>query len=434
MAVSKSVLLASLPPYMGSKQLIEKQQGVRDIINEILNAHDLYASQYDKIAVFFDGDNVEKIAKDLWTFVKKNVKYVIESEEKQTTKSPSAILTTGKGDCKHYSSFVGGVLDALKRKGKKINWTYRFSGYKLFDKTPQHVFVVIKKPNGSEVWVDAVLSAFDERKSYTVAVDKKPKNMSLYRVSGVDDMIIGKAKKDKSAKKAAKKAKRAQRKKEGKGILRKVGKGIKAVAKGVVKFAAVPARNAYLLLVKFNIHGFATALQKADQAKVKAKWEKLGGKFSALQKAYTQGAKKKKIFGISGISMEEMEAIGAAPVGVAAALAAAVPIIAALAPLLKSFLDQKGKQAVDNAINDVSAVVDATQQNLEAAVSDVAKAQGATEAETSALMTQAEKIDEASNDSGSSKSIIPGVSNTTLFLGAGAAAVAVFAFSKSKRR
>lgn len=147
-------LLAALPPYRDEWITITGRQSVKDIIVEVLNSHREFAPYYDDIALFFDGDTVEDIANNLYDFLKQNIRYHEEKEENQTTATPSGILTRREGDCKHYSTFAGGILDAINRlTGKNIKWNYRFASYDPFNKNPHHVFIVVND-HGREIWID----------------------------------------------------------------------------------------------------------------------------------------------------------------------------------------------------------------------------------------------------------------------------------------
>lgn len=116
--------------------------------------------------------------------------YQAEPDEDQTVKSPSVILQSGDTvDCKHYSLFIGGVLDAIQQnENVDWDWFYRFAGYNG-KKEVYHVFVVVEKANGSEIWIDPVLDYFNERKVPTYTIDKKPMSAigKLSRLSGIGD-------------------------------------------------------------------------------------------------------------------------------------------------------------------------------------------------------------------------------------------------------
>ena len=78
-------------------------QTVGDIINGIIKTHGKYADQYDKILPYFEDDDIVETAKNIFDFLKQNCKYVIESDLKQTLRSPAAIIATGNTmgcDCK----------------------------------------------------------------------------------------------------------------------------------------------------------------------------------------------------------------------------------------------------------------------------------------------------------------------------------------------
>jgi hypothetical protein len=186
--VSAKLLLQKLQPYKKEKIVLVHDQNLNDIINGILNTHGKYSDQYDKILPYFEDDDIVETAKNVFEFLKENCKYVIESDSKQTLRSPSAIIATGKTmgcDCKSYSLFFGGVLSAYKRKHKTSDELfYRFAGYN--GKDLQHVFVVINS-GGQKYWCDAVLDYFDERSKQPTKI--KDKNMALISMAGIGQNI-----------------------------------------------------------------------------------------------------------------------------------------------------------------------------------------------------------------------------------------------------
>lgn len=326
--------------------MLTNDQSTGDIITAILDAHKRHASDYAKISSFFNAGSNRDTARKIYNFLKGNVKYVIEPGSKQTVKSPSAILAQGYGDCKHYSLFAGGILQNLG-----IPFAYRFASYRVFNKEPQHVFVVVNPGTSNEIWIDPVLNKFDQKKAYTYATDRKP--MALYSISGVGAtaqqkaaLKAAKAAKKSAPTKAAKQAAKTEVKAARKAAGRTTGQVLKKGAKAVLKVAAAPVRNSFLLLVDINFAGLGTKLSKAwDKAPTKVThfWEGFGGKIDALKKAWEKGSKKKRIFGDDSY-------IGVAP---AAAAASAAPILVKVADFLKSVgiepaeLVQIGKDALN---------------------------------------------------------------------------------------
>lgn len=311
--MQKNILLGRLKSFGGNSKMIVRDQQVPDIISAMLSAHKMYASEYDKISQdFYSGDGV-KTAKKLFQFLKKNVHYKIESDKNQRIMSPSAILSLGKNDCKNYALFIMGVLDSLKRKGLINNKIYyRFASYKLLDEIPHHVFAVIQDQDGTEYFIDPVLSTFNERKTYYHKIDKEP-TMPLYSVSG-----IGAAKK----KAAAKAVTPAAQPKEKKKI--------------VLKIALAPARGSFLLLVGLNFMGLASKLQNAFDNRADETqnwWKNLGGNPNELLRKVQQGSKKKRLLG-ADVEFASEGQIGVVAAGTAAATATAAPILIKLAEFL----------------------------------------------------------------------------------------------------
>lgn len=341
-----ATLMGRLAPFQNKREMLAADQSTGDIIAAILEAHRRHAKDYSKISSFFTAGSKKETARKIFNFLKKNVRYVIEPGSKQTVKSPAAILATGYGDCKHYSLFAGGVLQNLG-----IPFAYRFASYKVFDKQPQHVFVVVNPGTSNEIWIDPVVGDFNYKKPYTYATDRK---MALYSISG-----IGATAQQKAALKAAKAAKKAAPTKAAKQAAqttvlaarkaaeRTTGQVLKKGAKVVLKVAAAPVRNSFLLLVTINFAGLANKLAAAWQkapSKLQNFWESAGGQINALKKAWEKGSTKKRIFGY---------AIGVAPAAPAAAAATAAPLLVKVADFFNKIgidpaeLVQLGKDAIN---------------------------------------------------------------------------------------
>ena len=315
-------LIQKLTPIEGLNRVLKVNQNVSDIISGILLTHNKWRNDYDVISENFNAASSELIGKKIFDFLKNNTFYVIESDNAQTLRSPAAILKLGSDkkiglDCKSYSLFIGGILDSLNRKGKKIKWCYRFASYRFMDKLPHHVFIVIN-PGKNEIWVDPVLPSYNQKKQYFYKVDRKPKNMALIQVSG-----IGRRKKTKQERK--------QRRQE---IKKNIKEKIKKRGKLLLKFnpATVPARNAFLLLVKLNVFNLASRLNlliQKDPNKLKKFWENIGGTWTNLVRNIGIGAKKRER------KLSKQSKIGEAATAATAAVVSATPIIIKIVKLLK---------------------------------------------------------------------------------------------------
>lgn len=325
-----SAMLGRLTPYRGNVETANKRQGTTDIIKEIENCHHEYSQEYDKIADQFYRNDPAETAALLWRFLKKNVRYSVEPADRQSVKSPAAILASGKyksgNDCKHYSLFSGGILDALRRRGKDINFVYRFVNYRLLETEPQHVFIVLKD-RGREIWIDPVLDRFNEKKPYVNGIDKKirSKKMPVYKISGIEELDVDenfgmptigrKPRRTKEQKKSV----RAERKEK-----RKVKRKEKGsfFSRTFVRAGLVVPRNSFLKLVALNVFNMAVkmndkAKNPALKEKMRQKWIKLGGKPDALFTNIARGVQKYKrknpsYIGAPGISPKFASAINTA--------------------------------------------------------------------------------------------------------------------------
>jgi hypothetical protein len=148
-------------PY--KEMMLVDNQDTSDIIEAILNKHEKCESDYDKFAFLFDGGSIPDICKRLYDYCRQNLTYSIEETKSQYTSKPATILQRGYSDCKCYSLFCGGVLDALKRQGTKVKWAFRFASYNLLRKRPYHVFIVVFY-QGEEIFIDPVFQTFNYHK------------------------------------------------------------------------------------------------------------------------------------------------------------------------------------------------------------------------------------------------------------------------------
>lgn len=329
----KFSILGRLTPFQNKRHLIKGNQNVPDIMKAMLNAHQIYAPEYDKICMDFYAGSDIATAKKVYNFLKENIKYSIDSENNQQIMSPAGILSIGKNDCKNYALFIVGVLDALKRKGMlKGTPFFRFASYRLLDETPHHVFAVLKTTNGKEIFIDPVLPTFNDRKKYYHKIDKLP-IMAMYSVSGVGNQVgLFKSKKNKAA--AAAQASSASGQQAAAAATQVQAKGKKKI---VLKIALAPSRGAFLALVGLNFMGLATKLKKSfdEYANATANWWKnLGGNPNELLRKVNQGSVKKKILGSDSYFISEGQ-IGE-PATAATASVAAAPILIKVAEFLKS--------------------------------------------------------------------------------------------------
>src|SRR5208283_4791328 len=169
LATNPDNVLSVVPPFEGKEYIISKRQTTRDIVREVLNAHESFAADYDLLIKGLRFKKTISLEEQLFKFCKDNLHYNVESEKWQTTRSPAGIIELGSDpssgvDCKHYAGYIAGVLDAINRNDgqRTYDWYYRFASYDA-SPDPGHVFVVLKYDDGTDFWIDPVLNKLDKR-------------------------------------------------------------------------------------------------------------------------------------------------------------------------------------------------------------------------------------------------------------------------------
>lgn len=326
-------IIRILPKPNYRAKLISGWQNTNDIVKAIQIQHVENLQAANKIKHLFCDKDERTTARNIFDFLKHEIEYRVEPATKQTTKSLQRFVNDGYGDCKHFALFANTILQQCGFKSM-----YRFSGYRDTQNV-QHVYSYL--PNTNTI-LDAVLPSFDTEKPYKI---KKDYNMSLYKLSGVQDEV-GKISFDQiktNLKNAAAK---------GSNVVKKAASQIPAAANKLADSTktvglAIP-RSAFRGLVALNVHGLATNLKQITDKKGTAGglqwWSDLGGDVDDLQKTINVGANKAKIFGIEeenaaareiydGYSGEGVR-VGE-PVTIAASLASATPILIKVLDVLK---------------------------------------------------------------------------------------------------
>lgn len=189
--MNRQSVLRYLTPVQGIEQDVVDFQDAHDIIREIKRCHQEWVNEYDKVAWMFWRGNPWKTCYEIWKFIKDNLPYRLESEYLQTVKSPAAILdyekVPGGIDCKHYSLFSAGIIDALKRQGKPLDWSFVFVSTRPSD-YPTHVFVECIGPNGDPIWLDGVEKSFNFKGRKYFYFKKIKINTMLKSISGLGVM------------------------------------------------------------------------------------------------------------------------------------------------------------------------------------------------------------------------------------------------------
>ena len=289
-------------------------------------------AQMAKMAKSFRGRNEEETCKKIFDYIVANFSYVADRKE-QVIKLPSALLKYKVGDCKSYALFTAAILENLK-----IPYKFVFTSYNS-NPIPGHVYVTT---DGGCI-IDAVYGKFNREKTPTY---KYTQNMNVRYMAGIGSC-------DNYGNYGGRR--------RGVG-----GTGISG-GKPVRKIALAPGRGLFLGIVKANLDGFATKLQKVNPDKLKKNWENVGGNYSKLVNAIKVGAGKpakrlgflgllrkriKQQGGVNGIGAANDQAVQAAIVSAATALGAAIggvgagvtatvgAVMAAMYPVIKDMVIQ----------------------------------------------------------------------------------------------
>lgn len=160
-----------------------KNGDVDDIINVILFADQTGRFYTEKFAGQLKESSDYRTLNNVWDFVKKNIKYVVDKPGHEKIKSPGATWKDKFGDCKSHSVMVGSLLHNLG-----YDFVYRVAFYDPSHPELGHIYPVVKL-KGKEIIVDTVNTDFDKEEIYWKANDYSPETGKKVQLSGIKNSI-----------------------------------------------------------------------------------------------------------------------------------------------------------------------------------------------------------------------------------------------------
>lgn len=151
-------------------EIVRYRNGETDDIIETILWMDAHSAQWvltENVECLRGATDYDTL-RNVWRFVKSNLRYQADRPGYERVKSPGALYASKMGDCKSFSIAEGALLRALS-----IPYHYRFAAYEPGDFT--HVYVVADA-NGDDVILDAVHNTFDEEVRYRKKKDIRPAN------------------------------------------------------------------------------------------------------------------------------------------------------------------------------------------------------------------------------------------------------------------
>lgn len=163
-----------IKPSFQEEMTRHRRGDTQDIIETILYA-DQKSGEFIGNVECLRGATEKETMRNVWAFVKKNIRYTPDANGHERVKSPGALFAERRGDCKSFSIAVVAILRALGYEAK-----YRFVSYEPGDVT--HVYVIAQGVRS--YIIDSVHSRFDDEVPFFRKKDIEAKGSSS-RVSGI---------------------------------------------------------------------------------------------------------------------------------------------------------------------------------------------------------------------------------------------------------
>lgn len=158
------MLATSIKP-QNNTTFIKQNQTAKDIATAIIKSIKESKDDALKIAPYLKGSTKVKSLDNIFIFCKNNIKYTKESTDLQTARTLGRILQMKSGDCKHYTTTIASLCNALN-----IPVKLRLISQNYFSSDPTHIYCVANI-KGKDYIIDPVLKNFNEQASFTKKYD-----------------------------------------------------------------------------------------------------------------------------------------------------------------------------------------------------------------------------------------------------------------------
>lgn len=170
-----SIADSLIPKPNGIIKVVKQDFDTKDIIRLILfadKANDNQAAkEVARLAPRLKGQNDFDTLKNIWSFVRFEIKYIGDPIDYEDVKLPSEVWNSGFADCKSKSIFVAALLKAFPQFGIR----YRFAAYDN-DSEFTHVYVIVDTQDGFVI-VDPVHTRFNEEVTFSDYKDYKVREL-----------------------------------------------------------------------------------------------------------------------------------------------------------------------------------------------------------------------------------------------------------------
>ncbi len=177
-----SIAQRHILPSPGEVTTLTENADMARIIQGIIDADELSKPFTAQFARYLQGRDDYETLRNIWNFVKKEIKYVRDRPGDEVVKSPGQLWASRQGDCKSFTLFIGSILNNLG-----YSYKYRVAIYSPLTPQQGHIYPVVVLPNGEEVVVDAVHTKFDDEAKYYKAWDYTPggKGRKAVSIAGI---------------------------------------------------------------------------------------------------------------------------------------------------------------------------------------------------------------------------------------------------------
>lgn len=155
-----------LPEAQNTREIFHNNAVNPDILNRLENP--MFPEAYKQVEENnfykkFEGDTLLQTCKNVFAWLPAHVKY-LEDGQRQKIKLPARLLSNGSGDCKSFALFCCAVL------AHYAPVSFRYVSYDS-DKTPTHVYCVVKEPGQKNIIIDPCWNKFNSERGYTYKYD-----------------------------------------------------------------------------------------------------------------------------------------------------------------------------------------------------------------------------------------------------------------------
>jgi len=175
-----------VPKPAGENKTVKHNANVYDTVKFIPQVVKATLNQSRQLARYLLDKDIKRTCQNIWKWIYDHIEYEKDESFLEQVRTTSRLVYDQKGDCDCYTTTINGLMENVRQM---TGWAFQLVNRitKYGADHFQHIYPIVKLPNGERIVIDCVTEHFNYEEPYT---EKKDFLMDLQLLNGIDRIAI----------------------------------------------------------------------------------------------------------------------------------------------------------------------------------------------------------------------------------------------------